>query len=324
MSATVTFVIPYAPYHEQVVERATASVRRQSIHCDLITIHDSEARGAGWARNQGLALVETPFTVFLDADDEVSPYFAERTLKAWQPKRYIYTDWLSDGERVDAPACPFATGQAHCITALIPTAHLREVNGFDETLKAGEDTDLYLKLMVAGYCGLHLRDPLFLYAKGGLRSRYLVSGVVAGKPQYTEAYHQLVRQFNTKYGVKPMGCCGENPVWEEPIAGEHLEGDMVVESAWMGNRQVRGVRTGRLYERTGNGKPLWVAPEDAYAMPDLFRIVSTDPPLPVIEASDPLDVFREAFDVRPALPDVEAPQVRPAFGTVIGAYKRGE
>src|SRR5688500_4262573 len=97
----VTVVIPYASYHEQVVQHAIHSVRRQTVQANLVTIHDSEGLGAGWARNQGLAQVETNFVVFLDADDTINPYFVERTLRAWKPKRYVYTDWMVAHARRD-------------------------------------------------------------------------------------------------------------------------------------------------------------------------------------------------------------------------------
>lgn len=325
--SNVTVVIPYAPEHEQIVQHAIYSVRRQTVQADVVTVHDRARHGAGWARNQGLAQVETDFTVFLDADDTLSPYFVERTLKAWQPKHYVYTDWLEDKVRRDAPHCAFVNGTFHVITTLIPTTYLRDAGGFDEELPAGEDTDLYLKLMTKGYCGLHLRDALFTYGANGQRSKALVERVVDGKPVYTPFYRELMDRFTRTYGSKPAMCCGENTVWEDAPAGERMEGDILVEAAWGGNKRVRGSVTGRLYPRTGNNKPLWAAPEDAYAAPSMFRVVAIHPEPVLPEA---MDVFEEAFRIEAVtptpvtpLPDT-APQAtpKPDISKVIGAYKR--
>ena len=71
----VSIVIPVATYHKDLAARALASVQVQTAPCIPIVIQDTEGRGAGWARNQGLAQVQTPYVVFLDADDEITPTF---------------------------------------------------------------------------------------------------------------------------------------------------------------------------------------------------------------------------------------------------------
>jgi hypothetical protein len=160
MTPLVTVVTPAAPYHAQLVARAAASVTQQTVPCAHVVIIDHDMRGTGWARNAGLAQVDTPFVVFLDADDEIAPTFVERALAVRKRHRYVYCDWMMDDERRNAPDCAWRTGTWHTVTTLLPSAFARAVGGFDETLPAAEDTEFYVKLNAAGYCGQRLAEPL--------------------------------------------------------------------------------------------------------------------------------------------------------------------
>src|SRR5690606_17468536 len=109
---------------------------------------------AAWARNRIVDTVNTPFLVFLDADDWLNPRYVEETLQAWEPGSYVYTDMFMqrDGKSVPVPAITcygFAAEQGearfHHTTTLFPTEIYRKLGGMDETLFGGEDTDFYLK-----------------------------------------------------------------------------------------------------------------------------------------------------------------------------------
>ena len=71
-------------------------------------------------------------------------------------------------------------------------------------------------------------------------------------------------------------CCGDPQPGDLVAVGEHLEGDVMVEATWAGNRTQRGRITGRPY-RTGNWKKTWVDPRDAEAQPELWRLVLDTP-----------------------------------------------
>ena len=263
----LTFITAVAPYHAHLIPAVRAQVEGQTTACAHIVITDHERRGPGWARNAGLAQVTTPFVAFLDADDQIAPTWAAETLAAFEQRggrRYIYTDHQQDGKVIAAPDCAWVRGTWHVITALLPTAWARAVGGFDTTLPAFEDTDFYVRLAVSGYCGARLPRPLFIYGPGGERSaRY----------QNTPVYEQAMRYFSRNFGRRPMGsCCGDPQPGDLIAVGERLDGDVMVEATWAGNRPQRGRATGRIY-RTGNWKRTWVAPEDADAQPDLWRRV---------------------------------------------------
>lgn len=279
--AYVTVITPVAPYHLDKLDAVRATVAAQTVPCDHIIVIDSSGRGAGYARNVGLRRVTTPVVVFLDADDALEPTFVARCLQAYDGSAYIYTDWRQGERYVAAPDCPWVNRTWHCVTTLLPTAWAREVDGFDEALIGGEDTDFYLKLTTQGFCGKRLPEPLFHYGKDGRRAAAFVAG-----PEYKAT----LEEFTRRYGGKRMACggCG-TPNPDLPPSGEKQVGDILVAAIWGGNRRERGPISGRLYPRTGNGARLWVDPRDAAAAPHLFRRVVDAPsqPVKVVSAAPP-------------------------------------
>lgn len=63
-----------------MLERAAASVRAQTIPVLHILEEDTAREGAAVVRTRGLNKVQTPWTVFLDSDDELDPEYCERVL----------------------------------------------------------------------------------------------------------------------------------------------------------------------------------------------------------------------------------------------------
>ena len=266
----VTVVIPVGPYHESIVEQAIASCLAQTVPVTVVVVQDRNGYGAGWTRNKGLEQVETPLTVFLDADDTIAPHFVERCLSVYDGRKYIYTDHWQGDKLVQAPNCAWVEKTWHPISALVPTAWAREVGGFDAALSGGEDTDFFLKLVTSGHCGKRLPEPLFHYGADGRRGKAFVEGA---------DYLRVMQLFTERYGRKLMACgdCGDSPNIDLPPVGEKQIGDVLAFATWAGNRQERGRATGRLYARSGNGKQMYVASADIDASPHLWRRVETTP-----------------------------------------------
>ncbi len=318
--ADVTFIVPVAPYHEALLGRTLASIDAQSVPAEVVVIRDDNLRGAGWARNQGIAQVTTPFLTFLDADDEVLPEFAQILTAAYQPRRFIYTDWLDEDVPYHAPKCPWIANTRNAITCLLRTEDVRAVGGFDETLDGLEDTQLFLKLLSSGICGLHVPVPLFRYHKDGRRSAAFYQ---------TPAYHAAVQRFNAEFGSKPMtecGGCGGSPYGTPEIEnlpiGEAQPGDVLAQALWAGNRQERGRMTGRLYPRASNGKHLWLDARDIDAAPHLFsRVLETPKASPVPARTDGFQAFA-AYAMQTMLGGTKsAPEVAPAVYGAPGIVK---
>lgn len=274
--ADLTFVTPCADYHIDLLDRVKATVAAQTIPCEHIIVIDRDRCGAGWARNIGLAEVQTPFVVFLDSDDELDPRFVEKMLGAWRGDRYIYCDHWAGDKLIQAPNCAWRNRSWHVISALVPTEWAREVGGFDETLEAFEDTEFYVKLVTSGRCGKRLAEPLFHYGDGGQRSKTFIN---------TPASDRIMNLITEKYGRKHMACgdCGDSPNVDMSPIGDPQPGDVLAIAIWAGNRQERGRATGRLYPRAGNGKQMHVNPADISASPHLWQRVVSETPLPIAQ-----------------------------------------
>ncbi len=318
----VTVIVPIGPGHADIARRAIRSVEDQTVACDLLAVYDPERRGAGWARNQGLAQAKTPYVIFLDADDYLEPTFAERTLTARRPLRYVYGDWYEDGVLKIAPDRPWCGGTWHVITALIPTEWAREVGGFDESLPGAEDTDFYLKLATRRLCGQRIAEPLFHYSGHGLRSHEL---------EHSGNKDAVMREIGRRYKGK-MGCCGDNPDIVLPPQGEKLPGDVLAAAIWGGNQIVRGRMTGRTYPRTGNGKLAWVDPRDVQAMPDKWRLAPPEPTVdepPVLHSTAAIAQAMMAVAQRPPVAQpidlmtpIEPAKTSPDVATVLRLGRR--
>lgn len=265
----VTFVIPVAAHHAALAQRAIDSALAQTIHSDVVTAVDEDGIGAGAMRNLLLQTVQTPFTVFLDADDEVMPDFVERTIFKYKRGNYVYTHWLDDEGKFheapeESPGGVFARGQFHTITTLMPTALLRLAGGFDETLAGMEDVDLYLKLQTLGVCGVLCPEPLMVYnRKKGKRAKSIrVSG----------QYDEIVTLLEQRYQGKMRMCCGDIGKAMPAPANEPQAGDILVEALYAPAKMM-GPVSRRVYPRTGNRRRLYVDPRDVAARPDWWQPV---------------------------------------------------
>lgn len=266
-----TIIIPVGPGHESLSHRAVHSAQAQSIPCAVRVIHDTDRRGPGWARNRGAEGVETPFVVFLDADDELLPTFVEQCARAYQRGRYLYTGWWWDERSQQVPAeQPFANGGFHLVTTLLPTQAFHAVGGFDETLPGYEDTDLYLRLMQIGVCGLRVPEPLVRYHRDGQRSASFLA-----RPDHRTIIESRGQMSNCGCGAGPL------------VAGDptgQREGDVLATALWPGVRTEPSRADSTRVYRGGNGGKLWINPQDAALRPDLFRVVPTGDYAPDVDA----------------------------------------
>jgi glycosyltransferase involved in cell wall biosynthesis len=311
----VSIVIPIGPFHADVAARAIASAENQSTPCRVITAHDPDGRGAGWARNQGLRKVQTSWVLFLDADDWLEVDAVERLL--WQagqtPGRYIYSDWWSGDVWIEAPntGAAWCGGTWHAISALLPLQWVESVSGFNEALPAAEDTEFFMRLTTSRRCGVRLPEPLLHYSGDGQRSRFMLN-----TPGLKD---EIWKGFTKAYGGK-MGCCGEVITIDNNTGiGVQQPGDVLAMALWGGNQIRIGAVSNRRYPRTGNGKLVWIDPRDATAQPNLWRVVDGGPEpvnaqqvvtdiaqlADIMQGGQTIRYRPERNDPPPARPDVE-------------------
>jgi glycosyltransferase involved in cell wall biosynthesis len=236
----ISVIIPVGPGHAQYVTMAIQSLLGQTYRdWEVIVICDSDRqediqeitrlnktvfpfmipltswkKGAGKARNLGLANARGELCVFLDADDYLWPDALFKMLGTYmhhEGKRYVYTDWWSirPNEAPQAHQTPEYDANEwmykglHAVTVLMPTEQAKLIGGFDEKVKGWEDWDFFVKAAVNGLCGVRLPEPLLGYRMhtGERRERSL------------EQSSDLLALFRERYaayakGEKTMAGCG--------------------------------------------------------------------------------------------------------------------
>jgi glycosyltransferase involved in cell wall biosynthesis len=141
--------------------------------------------GARWgvakARNEGVKIAQTPWIAFLDSDDEWMPQKLHQQF-VWlesHPEVPILQSceiWIRNGVRVNPPATHmkkggdlFAASLERCMitpsSVLVQKNFLEAFGGFNESLPACEDYDLWLRITARHEVGLV--DELLLRRYGG-------------------------------------------------------------------------------------------------------------------------------------------------------------
>ena len=242
MQPLITIIIPVGPRHAATLPDALHSLAAQQLaswEClvmndtgqplDLpqmprVTVLPAPAHPAGSpgtsraarCRNEGLRRTHAPWTVFLDADDALTPNALTDLLAgavANPETCYVYGAWWNlrpDGTR-DLGRGRYSrarllAGNIHPITALLPTDGARQIGGFDPTWEIYEDYEFWLRLGLAGCCGVTIDQATLIYrsATGGNRD-----GSHARKAELSTMLQQRYGAYLR--GEKPMaGCCGGN------------------------------------------------------------------------------------------------------------------
>ena len=199
----VSVVIPTRD-RSAMVRRAVASVLAQTHRAlDVIVVDDGStddtvrqlakfvdarlrvfshgaARGVSAARNVGLAVARGAYLGLLDSDDEWLPQKTERQLAFMREKGLAISQtqeiWMRGGRRVNPGEVHrkpdgyfFEQALTRCLvspsTVLFTRAYWEEMGGFDESLPACEDYDLWLRTLVRHPVGL--LDELLAIRHGG-------------------------------------------------------------------------------------------------------------------------------------------------------------
>ena len=155
MEVTVA-VCTYGDDHwQQLARRAIASAETQA---PVVHVHGDSLHGA---RNQALEHVDTPYIVYLDADDELEAGYVEALAAGTADLRAPAVRYVTHG-KAHPPRMPRVAGHRHNCTAdclpqgnwlvvgtAAPTQLLRNVGGWRD-FAWSEDWDLWLRCHLAG------------------------------------------------------------------------------------------------------------------------------------------------------------------------------
>lgn len=152
--------------------------------------------GAARARNVGLSQVTTPYVMFLDADDTLEGPILAGAFEAAQTERadIVFSAMaLRYPDRADAVRQPvdrnaadifdgwFDGGWIGTCSTVWCTGFVREIGGWDETLRTGDDGELVLRALMRGAkVGIN-RDGCGVYHRGRPGSLSNAGGITREK-----------------------------------------------------------------------------------------------------------------------------------------------
>jgi glycosyltransferase involved in cell wall biosynthesis len=138
-----------------------------------IRVINQENRGLSGARNAGMAVAESDLVLALDCDDEIEPGYLAETVpvlrQAPPDVAIVFTHTRFGGSasgigrRYFNPfVLLFANPLPSCV--LLRKQCWQAVGGYDESMREGyEDWEFYMRLALAGFRGIEIPKPLYIY-----------------------------------------------------------------------------------------------------------------------------------------------------------------
>lgn len=179
---------------------------------------------AALARNAGWKATTSEIVLFLDADTELAPDFAADSIGAFDnpriavvfgdrregnPRASLFTRVL-DLDWVHAPGTANVCGG----DALMRRSALQEVNGFDESLIAGEEPELCWRLRSRGWQVVHVDRTMTAHELGITRlSQYWRRAIRTGY-----GYAEVSERFRYT----------ESPLWRADVKRNRINGVVIL------------------------------------------------------------------------------------------------
>jgi len=195
----------------------TYSFAKKFLGSDRISyIRNQENLGTAAALNVGIRQATGQYITFLSADDMMETTRLEKMVNTARdnPHQLVYDDLqtFKDGQRQDVmPLMPYDFDKLlykNTMHAgiLYPRQAWAESGGYPEQFKDGrEDWAFNLRLGLFGYCGVHVKEPLYLYRREG-QNRSLNNGGTDNRIMWLKKMQQLYPELYR--GEKTTMCCG--------------------------------------------------------------------------------------------------------------------
>jgi len=176
-----------------------------------------EHGGAPRARNEGYKHAVGTYVSFWDSDCYAKPEMAKRWIEEFKTTEadFVYSGYEFVGHMGASPSHPFDPYMLTCgnyIATMFPMK--REIfPGFDETLAAAQDWDLWLTIVEKGYKGSYI-------AGEGFATEVPDKDSISGRGWDAEHYLKTYRAVADKHGIpaRPIVIASE----EESVKGSHV------------------------------------------------------------------------------------------------------
>jgi|GEM_PF-430575 len=254
-STLVSVIIPTRDRGELVMRAVASALAQTHAALDVVVIDDgsaddtaarlagvadprlrvvshASARGVSAARNTGMAVARGDYLALLDSDDEWLPRKVERQLAFMRERGLAISQtqeiWMRGGRRVN-PVAAYAKPDGFFFEAAVKTclvspstviftrALIEDVGGFDESLPACEDYDLWLRTLLRYPVGL--LDAYLTIRHGGRPDQLSTSYVgqdlfriramagVLGRPEVSDWHRAcIVKEMQRKAEYYAKGC----------------------------------------------------------------------------------------------------------------------
>jgi glycosyltransferase involved in cell wall biosynthesis len=233
----ISFVIPVYHKKPEVFEKCLKSLFDMSYKAiEVICVFDGEDKdleqiaskyktqritiehgGASHARNEGYKVALGTYVSFWDADCYAKPEMAKRWIQEFKASGadFVYSGYEFVGHTGVVPSHPFDPFMLTCGNYIATMCPLQRdiFPGFDETLKAAQDWDLWLTLAQKGYRGSWIAGEGFLTEPPDGES-------ISGQGWNKENYRETFRTVADKHGipVRDIVIASE----EDSVKGSHV------------------------------------------------------------------------------------------------------
>lgn len=192
----ISVIIPVFDRAQMVADAVESTLAQEGVEVEVVVVDDgstdgtahvidglasSDARvramhqpnaGPSAARNVGVAASSHPLITFLDSDDLMAPDRLARQVAALDrtpgAEIVIAKESLLIADGVEVPrviaqrGVPISVPMWNVMTMLLTRSLWDRIGGFDESMRMGEDTELYARIRAEGHAVAKLDEPVIV------------------------------------------------------------------------------------------------------------------------------------------------------------------